>query len=124
MNGRRELIMMIKGFGGIFWRTRNLEIVKKWYNEVLEIDINNWNMTVIKPQTGNETIFSLFAEDDSYFPTEQQVMLNFQVHNLDEMIKHLEQIGVPLAKKQEITEYGKFIWIEDPEGRLVELWEK
>ncbi|MGW6302063.1 VOC family protein, partial [Peribacillus butanolivorans] len=26
--------------------------------------------------------------------------------------------------KKEISEFGKFIWIEDPEGRLVELWEK
>jgi glyoxylase I family protein len=44
--------------------------------------------------------------------------------NLNETIKHLEHIGVTLAKKKEISEFGKFIWIEDPEGRLVELWEK
>ncbi|MED2203518.1 glyoxalase, partial [Bacillus thuringiensis] len=25
---------MIKGFGGIFWRTKNLEVIKKWYSEV------------------------------------------------------------------------------------------
>jgi hypothetical protein len=31
---------------------------------------------------------------------------------------------VPLAKKKEISEFGTFIWIEDPDGRLVELWEK
>ncbi|MDM5360759.1 glyoxylase I family protein [Peribacillus sp. B2I2] len=115
---------MIKGFGGIFWRTKNLEVIKKWYSEVLKIEIENWNGTVIKPQLGNETIFSFFTENDSYFPTEQQVMLNFEVHNLNETIKHLEHIGVPLAKKKEISEFGKFIWIEDPEGRLVELWEK
>ncbi|MGW8428539.1 VOC family protein [Peribacillus simplex] len=115
---------MIKGFGGIFWRTKNLEVVKKWYSEVLKLEIDNWNGTVIKPRSGNETIFSFFTDDDSYFPTEQQVMLNFQVHNLNETIKHLEQIGVPLAKKEEISEFGKFIWIEDPEGRLIELWEK
>ncbi|UJF31450.1 VOC family protein [Paenibacillus hexagrammi] len=115
---------MIKGFGGIFWRTKNLEVVKKWYSEVLRIEIENWNGTMIRPQAGNETIFSFFTEDDSYFPTDQQVMLNFQVHNLDETMKHLEQIGVPLAKEKEISEFGTFIWIEDPEGRLVELWEK
>ncbi|CAN7273452.1 glyoxalase [Paenibacillus sp. LjRoot153] len=115
---------MIKGFGGVFWRTKNLEVIKKWYSEVLKIEIDNWNGTVIKPELGNETIFSFFTENDSYFPTEQQVMLNFQVHNLNETIKHLEHIGVPLAKKKETSEYGKFIWIEDPEGRLVELWEK
>ena len=51
-------------------------------------------------------------------------MLNFQVYYLDETIKHLEQIGVPLVKEKEISEFGQFIWIEDPEGRLVELWEK
>ena len=36
-------------------------------------------------------------------------MLNFQVHNLNESIKHLEHIGMPLAKKKEISEFGKFI---------------
>ncbi|MFT8310170.1 MAG: VOC family protein [Sporolactobacillus sp.] len=115
---------MIKGVGGIFWRTKNLEVVKKWYSDVLKIEIENWNGTMIKPQLGNETIFSFFTENDRYFPTEQQVMLNFQVDNLDEMIKHLEDIGVPLAKKKETSEFGTFIWIEDPDGRLVELWEK
>lgn len=115
---------MIQGFGGIFWRTNNLEAVKKWYNDVLKLEIDNWNGTVIKPQSGNETIFSFFAEDDSYFPAEQQVMLNFQVHDLNETLKHLEQMGVPLAKEQESSEYGKFVWIKDPDGRLIELWEK
>jgi len=114
---------MIKGFGGIFWRTKNVEVVKKWYSEVLKIEFEDWNGTVIKPQQGNETIFSFFAENDRYFPTEQQVMLNFQVHDMDETIQHLEQMGVPLAKDKESSEYGTFIWIEDPEGRLIELWE-
>ncbi|REE88939.1 putative enzyme related to lactoylglutathione lyase [Paenibacillus taihuensis] len=115
---------MIKGFGGIFWRTKNLEAVKKWYNDVLKLEIGDWNMTIIKPEAGHETIFTLFAEENDYFPTEQQVMLNFQVHSLDETLKHLEQLGVPLAKKEEVHGYGKFAWIEDPEGRLIELWEK
>lgn len=115
---------MIKGFGGIFWRTKNLEMITKWYSEVLKLEIGNWNGTMIKPESGNETIFSFFSENDSYFPTEQQVLLNFQVHNVDETIKHLEHMKVPLAKNLEVSEFGKFIWIEDPEGRLIELWEK
>lgn len=115
---------MIKGFGGVFWRTNNLEVIKKWYSEVLQIDINQWNGTVIKPQAEQETIFSFFTGEDTYFPREQQVMLNFQVDNLEETIEHLEHIGVPLAKPKVEGEYGKFAWIEDPEGRLVELWEK
>jgi predicted enzyme related to lactoylglutathione lyase len=115
---------MIKGFGGILWRSKNPEVVKKWYSEVLKLEIESWNGTVIKPQQGNETIFSFFTEDDRYFPTEQQVMLNFQVHNLDETIQHLEQMGVPFSKQKESSEFGTFIWISDPDGRLIELWEK
>ncbi|WP_054940609.1 VOC family protein [Paenibacillus ihuae] len=115
---------MIQGFGGIFWRTKDLEAIKKWYSEVLQLEIGDWNGTVIQPQSGNETILSFFTENDNYFPTEQQVMLNFQVDDLNETLKHLEQIGVPLTKQQEESEYGKFIWIEDPDGRLIELWEK
>ncbi|MGE8036185.1 VOC family protein [Lysinibacillus sp. NPDC093692] len=115
---------MIKGIGGIFWRTNNLDVIKKWYSDVLKLDIDIWNGTVIKPELGNETIFSFFNENDSYFPIEQQVMLNFQVHDIDETIKHLEHIGVPLEKEKEISEFGKFVWIKDPEGRLIELWER
>ncbi|MDI2588528.1 glyoxalase [Psychrobacillus sp. NEAU-3TGS] len=115
---------MIKGFGGVFWRTKNLDAVKKWYSEVLQIEIDNWNGTIIKPELGNETIFSFFTEDDTYFPAEQQVMLNFEVQNIDEAIEHLGSIGVTLAKEKEVSEYGKFVWIKDPEGRLIELWER
>ncbi len=121
---RQELCTMIKGFGGIFWRTKNMDVIKKWYSEVLKIEIEDWNGTIIKPQLGNETIFSFFTEKDNYFPIEQQVMLNFEVHNLNETIQHLENIGVPIEKKEEMSEFGKFIWIKDPEGRLIELWEK
>jgi len=121
---RQEIETMIKGFGGIFWRTKNLDSVKKWYSETLMLEINDWNGTIIKLQEGNETIFSFFTEQDNYFPAEQQVMLNFQVHDVNEMIKHLEHLDVPLAKPLESNEFGKFIWIKDPEGRLIELWEK
>lgn len=75
---------------------------------MLKIDFENWNGTIIKPDSGNETIFSFFTEDDLYFPAEQQVMLNFQVYNLNEMIKHLEQICIPPVKEKEylVSLYG------------------
>ncbi|MFJ7646405.1 VOC family protein [Lysinibacillus sp. NPDC097279] len=116
--------MNIKGFGGIFWRTKNLEDIKQWYSKVLNMEIEGWNGAIITPQADNETIFSFFTEDDGYFPLEQQVMLNFQVENLDDSIKHLEKLGVPFVKEKEVSEFGNFIWIEDPEGRRIELWEK
>lgn len=51
-------------------------------------------------------------------------MLNFEVDDLNEMIAQLERLGVPLTKDKQSGEYGTFIWILDPDGRLVELWER
>ncbi|KGP73423.1 VOC family protein [Pontibacillus yanchengensis] len=115
---------MIKGFGGIFLRTSEMDTVKKWYKDVLKIDIEDWNGTVISPAKGNETVFAFFADESNYFPKDQQVMMNFQVENMEECLNHLNELGVPLVKEKETNEYGTFISIEDPEGRWIEIWEK
>jgi predicted enzyme related to lactoylglutathione lyase len=116
--------MKIKGFGGIFWRTNDIEALKKWYKETLLISLEDWNGTIIKPDSDNETIFSLFQQDSDYFPKEQPVMLNFQVDKIDEWVNHFNKIGVKLLKEPEISEHGAFAWIADPDGRWIELWEK
>ncbi|CAG9622494.1 VOC family protein [Sutcliffiella rhizosphaerae] len=116
--------MQIKGFGGVFYRSRNVEELKGWYQKVLNIDMQEWGGAIISPQRDNITVFSLFTESSDYFPLEQQVMLNFQVESIEESMLHLKQLDIPLVKDLETSEYGKFIWIEDPEGRRIELWEK
>lgn len=117
--------MKILGFGGIFWRSKDIDSLKSWYKEVLGITMeNDWHGTVITPAKGNETVFSFFAEDNDYFPAEQSVMLNFQVDNMEECLEHLNQIGIPLLREPEKSEFGTFVWISDPEGRWIELWEK
>ncbi|QFT87962.1 Glyoxalase-like domain protein [Bacillus sp. THAF10] len=116
--------MEIKGIGGIFYRSRNVDVLKEWYKRVLNLDMQDWGGAVITPKEGNMTIFSLFTEASDYFPNEQQVMLNFQVESIEDSMNHLKQLDIPLIKELEVSEYGKFIWIEDPEGRKIELWEK
>ncbi|MFP7298060.1 VOC family protein [Neobacillus niacini] len=117
--------MKIKGFGGVFWRTSKINELKKWYSEVLGISMDNeWNGTIIQHDKGNETIFSFFKEESNYFPAPQPVMLNFQVESMDECLSHLANLGIPLVKETEKSEFGTFSWIADPDGRWIELWEK
>ncbi|MBY0123776.1 VOC family protein [Bacillus sp. S/N-304-OC-R1] len=116
--------MKVKGFGGVFWRSRDVASLKNWYKEALGISMEDWNGAVIKPDTDNETIFSLFKEDSDYFPVEQSVMLNFQVENIEAWMEHFEKLGIPLLKNPEKSEFGTFLWISDPEGRWIEIWEK
>jgi lactoylglutathione lyase len=115
--------MKIKGFGGIFWRTKDIVSLRNWYKETLGISMEDWNGTIMKPDPDNTTVFSFFKEDSDYFPKEQSVMLNFQVENIEEWISHFNQLGVPLLREPERSEFGTFIWISDPEGRWIEIWE-
>lgn len=116
--------MKIKGFGGIFLRAEDVNGLKNWYEETLGISMGDWNGAIMKSDGENETIFSLFNEGNNYFPVEQSVMLNFQVENMEGWLEHFDKIGVPLLKRPEKSEYGTFVWISDPEGRWIEIWEK
>lgn len=116
--------MKIKGFGGIFWRSNDIETLKNWYKETLGIDMEDWNGTIIVPDEDNKTVFSFFNKESNYFPIEQSVMLNFQVENIEAWIEHFSKIGVSIVKKPEKSEYGTFLTIADPEGRWIEIWEK
>lgn len=51
-------------------------------------------------------------------------MLNFQVENIDSWIEHFNKLGVQLLREPERSQFRTFIWISDPEGRWIELWEK
>lgn len=66
----------------------------------------------------------MFHEDSDYFPKHQSVMLNFQVENIDSWIEHFNKLGVQLLREPERSQFRTFIWISDPEGRWIELWEK
>lgn len=116
--------MKLMGFGGIFLRTKDQEVLRKWYEEVFSISIEDWYGTIVHPKEGNGTIFSLFKEDSRYFPAEQQVMLNFQIDDMDGFLKHLNELNIPLIKEAEKSEYGIFATISDPEGRWIEIWQK
>ncbi|PEF61857.1 VOC family protein [Bacillus cereus] len=116
--------MKIQGIGGIFLRIQDVPTLKGWYKETLGISMENWNGIIMTPSSDNQTIFSFFEETSTYFPTEQSVMLNFQVENITAWMEHFDRLGIPLLKNPEKNEYGTFVWISDPEGRWIELWEK
>jgi predicted enzyme related to lactoylglutathione lyase len=116
--------MKILGVGGVFIRTKNVEKMIEWYDKVLEVNLETWNGTAFVPNENNMTIFSLFDEKNNYFPAKQRFMMNFQIDNMDEFMQILIKLNVKIVKDLDVNEYGKFIWIEDPDGNWVEVWER
>lgn len=118
----------VTGIGGIFLRAKNPRSLSRWYSRHLGLKIND-NVAVFvwrtsrKGDNSGHTVWSLFPSNTKYFPAKKQVMINYRVKNLQNAIDRLRRDGVRVAKKIEDYDYGKFGWIYDPEGNMIELWE-
>lgn len=52
----------------------------------------------------------------------QRALLNVRVTDLDGTLDALRRRGEPAAGPKDYG-YGRFAWVKDPDGNLVELWE-
>lgn len=116
--------MKVLGIGGVFIRANDVRKMVKWYDEVLEVNLETWNGTAFIPTENNMTIFSMFDKGSDYFPLSQSYMMNFQVDSMNEFLKHIEKLNVKVVKSLEKNDFGLFIWVVDPEGNWVEVWER
>jgi predicted enzyme related to lactoylglutathione lyase len=117
----------VTGIGGFFFKTKDPDAIKNWYNTHLGLNTDAYGCTFWwKDEAGNKcsTQWSPFKEDTKYFaPSKKAYMMNFRVENLVELMALLKKEGVKIVGDIEEYEYGKFGWILDPEGNKIELWE-
>ena len=116
--------MKVLGIGGVFVRAKNVQKMIEWYDKVLEVNLEAWNGTAFVPTENNMTIFSMFDMKSDYFPIKQSFMMNFQIDNMNEFLKIINTLKVEIVKELDVNEYGKFIWIQDPDGNWLEVWER
>lgn len=119
------------GLGGVFFRCRDVEATRAWYQRVLGMDIDDYGGTsfghvksaALFPE-GARTIWAPFKADSDYFkPSEADYMLNLMVDDFDGMLEQLKAEDVALEGEPMIESYGKFAWVMDPDGRKIELWQ-
>lgn len=111
----------VLGIGGVFFRARDPDALRKWYAEHLGIAIQDWGGSSFE---GGQMIWSVFADDTDYFgPSGQQSMVNYRVRDLDAILAQLHNAGVSVDDEIDESEFGRFGWASDPEGNRFELWE-
>lgn len=119
----------VTGIGGIFFKCKNPDNIKKWYQENLGFDINDYgslfeSRETDNPDKKNTLVWSPFEEKTEYFlPSEKEFMINYRVANIEELVRELKEAGVTVLDEIETYEYGKFVHILDPENNKIELWE-
>jgi predicted enzyme related to lactoylglutathione lyase len=117
----------VTGIGGIFFKTNDPEQARQWYAKHLGIESESWGTSFTwrdaeNPEQTGSTAWCLFPKDSQYFTHE--FMVNYRVENLAELITQLKAEGVTIVSGPEESEFGKFAWILDHEGRKIELWEE
>lgn len=129
MKNSNDEMPRVTGVGGIFFKSENPEEIKKWYGENLGLAINEYGSVfefrnANRPDEINYLQWSAFPDSTEYFePSEKKFMINYRVHNIEELVKRLEKNGVAIIDDIVEYDYGKFVHILDPEGNKIELWE-
>ena len=119
----------VTGIGGIFFKCKDPNKMKDWYQKNLGINTNQygavfeWHQGADSTKKGY-TNWSPFNETTKYFePSTRDFMINYRVENLEALVEELKNNGVTILDAIESYDYGKFVHILDTEGNKVELWE-
>ncbi len=118
----------VTGIGGVFFKSEDPIKLRKWYEEILGIQADEYGKTFLwnstEPPNVGSTVWAPFKQQTTYFePSQKQFMINFRVDNLHELVKELQEKGEEILAPIIEESYGKFAHIVDPEGNKVELWE-
>lgn len=112
-----------QGIGGVFFRATDPKRLAAWYAEHLGLEVEEWGGSVLSAEAGDQTVWSPFPADTSYWPARQQAMVNYRVRDLDALLARLRSAGVEVDERVEETENGRFGWAVDPDGNRFELWQ-
>lgn len=119
----------VHGLGGIFFKAADPAGLMAWYRDHLGLPVEAWGGALLpwkRADTGADavTVFSPFQGDTGYMaPSEKPFMLNLRVDDLAAMLAGLRAEGCNVLDRYEESEQGKFGYVMDPEGVLLELWE-
>lgn len=119
----------VHGLGGVFFKSENPQQLAAWYAQHLGVGVESWGGAQFfwnRADTGERayTVWSPFAADTRYFqPSDKPYMINFRVDDLDGTLTALRQEGCQVMDRYEDSEQGKFGYVMDPEGGLIELWQ-
>ncbi len=117
----------VLGIGGFFIKSPDKAKLAAWYRDVLGVDIEDWGGAVLRSRptdAAHYAVWNAFAADTKYFePSTREVMLNLRVDDLEGLLSQLRAKDARVLDRREDSEFGKFGYVVDPDGTLIELWE-
>ena len=129
MAASKDTTPKVTGIGGIFFFSDNPGETRKWYNQNLGLETNEYGSSfefrnANRPEEINYLQWSPFKTGSEYFaPSKKEFMINYRVQNIEGLVKKLKKNGTTILDSIATFDYGKFVHILDPDGNKIELWE-
>ncbi|OJV75618.1 MAG: lactoylglutathione lyase [Bacteroidia bacterium 44-10] len=127
--GEKPEVKKVTSIGGIFFKCKDPEKVREWYQTHLGLNVNQYGAVFEWYQGADSTRkgfsqWGPFKETTKYFePSTKDFMINYRVADLVGLVEQLKKDGVTICDTIEVVSYGKFVHIMDIEGNKIELWE-
>ncbi len=121
-------MVKVHGIGAVMIFAREAEKLSHWYAEhlgvITELDETDGNFygTIDDANQACVVRFGIYPAAQSIEPTSSSVMINFKVVSLDQFKAHLTLKRVSIEAEME-THGSRFLYLRDPEGNRIELWE-
>ena len=119
----------VTGIGGVFFKCKDPNKVKEWYNTHLGLEAGPYGMSfewreADNPEKKGVTQWNTNTETAKmYEPSTKEFMINYRVENLAELVEQLKKENVTIVDEIAVYDYGKFVHIMDLEGNKIQLWE-
>jgi len=122
-----EQLGHVTGVGGVFVKSRDPKALAHWYREVLGLDVKPWGGAALPfnaPGHPPKVSWTAFPDSSDYLsPSTREFMINFAVDDMDAIIARVTAKGVAVLKRDDNDAFGRFAWIQDPDGTKIELWQ-
>jgi predicted enzyme related to lactoylglutathione lyase len=115
----------VLGIGGVFVKSKDADALRRWYRDMLSLEIEEWGGAQLRSTPApTYSVWSAFRAETGYFaPSTREFMINLRVDDLDEMLAQLRARGAQVLHRREDSADGKFGYVVDPDGTLLELWQ-
>ena len=117
----------VTGVGGVFVKSKDPKALAQWYRDVLGLEVASWGGAALPfdaPGHPPKVSWTAFPDSSDYMsPSTREFMINFAVDDMDAILARVTAKGVPVQKRDDNDPFGRFAWIQDPDGTKIELWQ-
>src|SRR3954451_14551938 len=119
--------MSLTGFAELTLEARDVECLERFYTEAFGLEVLSRERDRIWLAVGREARLGLWTPGEKEFGDEggRHVHFAFAAHQgtLDAMVGRLREHGTLVRGPEEHPGGDRSIYVEDPEGNVVEVWD-